>query len=135
MITNIGLRRLEKPVEPDIIQDINWICKSLGLVSSRDSDETASKIFNVIINAMAENEELSSEQIARQIDVTRGTVIYHLKSFTNAGLISQNKTRYLLRTRSMERTVEEVEMDILRVLNDIKKMAREVDIQLGLKER
>jgi predicted transcriptional regulator len=135
MLSNITIKKLEKPIDPDLDKDIDWICKSLGFVSSRDFEETASKIFNVIIKARSKNMELTSEQISKQINVTRGAIMHHLKLYIDSGLITQKKTKYVLRTRSIEKTIDEIELDILRVLDNIKKMAKEIDEKLGLKER
>lgn len=135
MILKITIKNQEKPIEADIEKDLNWICKSLGCVSTRDFEETASKIFNIIVNALSEHRELGSEEIAKKVKVSRGAVINHLKTYKDAGFIIQKNTKYILRTRSVEKTIEEIEYDISRTLNDIKKIARNIDEELGLKER
>jgi len=135
MFTRITIRERAKPLEPDPFRDIDWICKSLGFVSARDSEETASKIFRAIIDAMSRDMMLSSDDISEISGVTRGAVIHHLNSYISAGIIIHRNKKYILRTRSVESTVEELEREILHVLHDIKKIAREVDQRLGLKER
>jgi len=136
MSTNIiTIRDIEKPLKPDMVQDILWVCKSFGFVSSRDIEETAGKIFHSIILATHEGKELTSEAIAEKSDVTRGTALFHLKDYIDSGLVIQKKTKYTLRRRSISGTIEEIEVDAQKMLNNIKIIARELDARLKLYER
>jgi len=135
MFVRITVWEINKPIEPQVHKDIDWICKSLGFVSPRDYDHTSSKVFNVIVLATAQGKELSSDEISELTGVTRGAVVHHLRQYLDAGLIIERKRRYSLRKRSIEKTIEEVQADMIRVLDDIKKIAIEVDKELGLKER
>ncbi len=135
MVSTITIKLLDKPGEPKLNQDIDWICKSLGFVTPRDMEETASKIFCAVVMAMHEGKELTSQEIAARSNVSRGAALIHLQHYLESGLIVQKRTRYVLRRKSVAKTIEELETDVMRMLCDIKKMANEVDQKLGLQER
>lgn len=132
MHQEIILRNLETPGEEDIHDDIDWVCKSFGFVTSRDKDETAAKVLQAIVHAMAKKKSLSSEQLASHCDVSRAAVLHHLRNYMASGLVIPDHHFYILRTRSVTRTVEEVEFDAIRIFAKLKKIAREIDQGLGL---
>ncbi|MBI4440983.1 hypothetical protein HY639_02340, partial [Candidatus Woesearchaeota archaeon] len=128
----IILKNLETPAEDDITEDIDWLCRSFGFLTTRDKDETAAKVLQVIIDAMAKRQQVSSEQLARHCQISRAAVLYHVKNYMNTGIIVAERRAYVLRTKSMERTVEEIELDAMRIFTKLKKVAREIDAGLGL---
>ncbi len=135
MASIITLRDLEKPLKAGVEADLDWFCKSLGFVSSRDADETASRIFRSIVLSACVEKELTSQNIAEQINISRGAVLAHIKNYMDSGLIIQKKTRYILRRKSLNGTLEELELDAGRLFQNIKKFAQELDIRIGLMGR
>ncbi len=131
----LTIKFVQKPLEPNTDEDLLWLCKSLGFVSLRDTEETAAKIFKAIVDATKEGKTLSSDEIAHLSDITRGTAVYHLREYIQAGMVTQNNKKYTLRTRSLHHTLEEMEHDMIRMFEDMKRIAKEIDSQLGLKER
>jgi len=134
-MASITIKNIEKPLRSSIEKDLDWLCKSFGFVSPRDSKETASKIFKEIIIAAHKNKELTSEQIAKKIGISRNATLVHIKNYLESGLIVKKKTKYVLRERSIFGSIEEVKLDIIRMLNNIQKIAKEIDNKLGFKER
>ncbi len=132
MHQEIVLRNLETPREENVSHDIDWVCKSFGFVTSRDKDETAAKVLQAIVHAMATKKSLSSEHLASHCDISRAAVLHHLRNYIASGLVIPDHRFYVLRTRSVTRTVEEVEFDALRIFAKLKKIAKEIDQSLGL---
>ncbi len=135
MIQEISLKNLQLPSKPDIEQDLNWLCRSLGFVSNRDREETAAKIFRLIVDAAVQKHALSSEEMAEKTHLTRAAVLHHVKSYVGSGVIIQERTRYILRMRSLQKTIEEIEQDTMRIFSNLKRIAKEMDENLGLPYR
>ncbi len=129
------IQSIEPPAEPRLAEDMLWLCKSFGFMGSRDKDETSSKIFNAIVTARAAHEKLTSSQIADKSHVTRAAALYHLNNYMSSGIVIEDHATYLLRTRSLQKTIEEIELDVMRMFSQLKKIAAEIDEQLGMKAR
>jgi len=52
----------------------------------------------------------------------------------HSGLIEKNGHFYSARSRSMKRTIEEIEEDVERIFSQLKKTAEELDKQIGFEE-
>ncbi len=131
MQQEIILKNLETPPE-DIDKDIHWLCKSFGFVTPRDKDETVAKVLHTVVTATAERRRLSSDQIAMSCDVSRAAVLYHIRNYMISGIIVSERRAYVLRAQSIRRTIEEIELDALRIFTKLKKVARDIDTSLGL---
>ena len=129
------LKKLESPQIADPNEDVEWICRSLGFISERDKDKTAARIFHAIIDAAVKRMALTSDQLADTCNISRGAVIYHMHNYMDSGLLIRERTRYLLRVRSLEHTMEEIEQDTMRIFANLKRIAREIDGKLGLNYR
>jgi len=62
-------------------------------------------------------------------------MVHHLNRLVNAGLVIHRRNRYELRMKSLTKTVEEVEKDILCVLEDIKEITSEIGNALNFPNR
>ncbi len=129
------LRRLREPVDKKLDEDIEWICNSLGFLTSRDQDKTAYRILTALIKSAKSGKGMSSEDLNARVEPTIGSVHYHLKKLMRAGLVVKLDSAYELRMKSVLKTIEEIERDILRTLVDIKRIAHDIDDQLGLEHR
>jgi predicted transcriptional regulator len=128
-ITIIQTRR---PVDQGINQKLQYIANSLGLFNMRDKENSCFRVFIELIKAAKTNRELSSDELAYKLGLTRGTVVHHLNKLIEAGLIIEKKNRYYLRVSNLTHLINEVERDIDNTLNELKRIARELDDQLGL---
>jgi len=129
------VKRLREPVDKQLDEDIEWICNSLGFLSSRDQDKTAFRIFKALIEAAKDGSGLTSEELTEFVEPTIGSVHYHLKKLMRAGLVVKLGSAYELRMNSLRKTIEEIERDIHRTLADIKRIAGDIDNQVGLEHR
>lgn len=126
------IRRVEPPFSGGLEDELNWICQSLGFFETIDKEKTASSVFKEIVSATEKGRALTSTAIAEQVGMSRGAVINHLNNLLRSGLIVRNGRYYSSRSRSMVRTVEEIEEDIDRIFEKIKARAKQIDEKHGL---
>jgi predicted transcriptional regulator len=129
------VKKLREPVNKQLDQDIEWICNSLGFLTTRDQDKTAFKILKALIKSATQREGMTSEELSRYVEPTVGSVIYHLKKLMKAGLVVKLESRYELRMNSFLKTIEEMEKEIANTLTDIKMIAKDIDDRVGLAHR
>ena len=135
VLRQFTVKKLREPVEKQLERDIEWICTSLGFVTSRDQDKTAFRILKALIMSAKEGRGLTSEELTEYVEPTIGSVIYHLKKLMKAGLVVKLNSTYELRMNNFQNTIEEVEREIVNTMNDIKKIARDIDRDVGLAHR
>lgn len=135
MVQEIKLKNVDSPKRPNLKKDTIFICRSLGFIGEQDKEVTSEKIFNAILESAINRYGSTTEQLSDQIKVSRGTVIHHLNNYIDSGMIIREKTRYTLRVPSLEKTIEEVEFDAIRMFANLKRIARDIDKSLGLQLR
>jgi predicted transcriptional regulator len=134
-LSQFTVKKLREPVEKQLDEDIEWVCNSLGFLTLRDQDKTASKILNALIQSAGEGKGLTSEELTQRVEPTIGSVIYHLKKLMKAGLVVKMNSTYELRMNSFFKTIDEIEREIISILRDIKKIAKDIDSTVGLEHR
>ncbi len=131
----IVIKRVEKPFSEDPLSELEWICQTLGFMEPIDKEKTASFVFREIIKATESGEALTSTAITERVGMSRGSVVNHLNNLMRSGLIVREGRHYSARSRSIYRTIEEIEEDIERIFAKMKKTAIELDEELGVKPR
>ena len=121
-----------KPTELNIHQKLQWLANSLGLFNLRDKENSCFRLFIELLKASKKNESLSSDELAMRLNLTRGTVVHHLKKLIEAGIVISEQNKYYLRVDNLKDLVTEIEKDMTRTLESLKKTASEIDDQLGL---
>ncbi|MFH1642588.1 MAG: winged helix-turn-helix domain-containing protein [Nanoarchaeota archaeon] len=129
------IKQFKQPITKNIGSDIEWICNSMGFISSRDQDKTAFKILKALIKKAKHQKGLTSKELTKIVNPTIGSVIYHLKKLMNAGLVVKLGPSYELRMNSLYATIQEIEKDVLSSLENIKKISIEIDSSAGLEHR
>jgi len=117
--------------ERDVTKKIEWLCDSLGMLSKRDKDRTSARILELLLNSAKRNEGLTSESIAVSLNISRSTALHHLERYASSGIVVKDNG-YHLRCSSVEEVIDEIELEIKRSLERIRKIAREIDESLGL---
>jgi len=130
----VVVRRVERPFKDDFEHQLTWICSSLGFFEPIDKDKNAAAVFKEIVLATEKGSALSSTALAERVGMSRGAVINHLNNLLRSGLIEKNGKYYSSRSRSMKRTIEEIEDDVGRIFSQLKKAAEEIDKQTGFEE-
>ncbi|MBS3156276.1 ArsR family transcriptional regulator [Candidatus Woesearchaeota archaeon] len=132
MFKEINIRNIEKKENNDFNKDIQWLSDSLGLFNLRDKEKSCFRIFLELIKAKKEDKLISSDEIAFNSHLSRGTVIHHLNSLTEKGFVISYKQRYALNSKNVESLVSNLELEINSVIKEIKKTAKEIDKDLNL---
>jgi biotin operon repressor len=130
----VVVRKVERPFKEDFEHQLTWICSSLGFFEPIDKDKNAAAVFKEIVLATENGEALSSTALAERIGMSRGAVINHVNNLLRSGLIEKSGKFYSSRSRSMKRTIEEIEEDVERIFFQLKKAAEEIDSQIGFDE-
>ena len=128
-ITIINIR---KPAIRNINQELQWLGTSLGLFNLRDKDKSCFRVFIELLKAAKEKKALSSDELAYRLRLSRGTVIHHINKLMDAGIVTYYKNKYMLRVENLEALIDEVEKDIKRTCESLKRVAKEIDGTLGL---
>jgi predicted transcriptional regulator len=128
----IIIKKIRSPAPGSLNDDIDYLCKSLGYFSQRDKQDTAGKIFRLLVRETCEQDHyLTSDEIAEKLHLTRGAIIHHLNSFISAGIVIKERNKYRLRSGSLQKSLEEIRDDIDRVMEQMIKIAMEIDGKLG----
>ena len=131
----IVVKKVEKPFSDDPFDELEWICQSLGFFEPIDRDKTAAAVLKQLINSGGLERPLTSTQIAERVEMSRGAVINHLNNLSRAGLVVRSGRDYSIRSRSIYRTIEEIEEDIDRIFQKMKRVAMELDGEMGVKPK
>jgi predicted transcriptional regulator len=130
----IVVRKVERPFKDDFEHQLTWICSTLGFFEPIDKDKNAAAVFKELVLASERGEALTSTALAQRVGMSRGAIINHLSNLLRSGLIEKNGKYYSARSRSMKRTIEEIEEDVERIFSQLKRAAEEIDQQIGFDE-
>jgi len=132
MARTVLLKKIRSPAPGDIDEDIDFISKSFGYFSQRDKQDSAGKIFRILVKEACGNDEgVSSDDIADELALSRGAIVHHLNSFISTGLVIKEYNKYRLRSGSLQKSIEEIKEDIDRIFKQMEKIAVEIDEKLG----
>jgi predicted transcriptional regulator len=132
----IHLQEIKPPVKADEDKDIEWLCRSLSLFTKKDADKSTYKVFRTLVKASLEGESKTSTEIAEELHLARGTVLFHMRKFYSAGLVARAPgRRYVLREQSLEDTIEGMMRDSERIFERMRKIAAEIDEEFGFEKR
>lgn len=118
----IRLRHVEKMINADFEEALDYLCKSLCLEAYET--DTARQILAEIIRS---KRGLSSTELARRLGKSRGAIINQLNHLMAAGLIVKDRRYYRLRASTLASTIAEIRDDIERIMNNMMEIARALD--------
>jgi len=128
-ITIINIR---KPAPDNINQELQWFGSSLGLFNLRDKDKSCFRVFIELLKSAKLKRPFSSDELAYRLNLTRGTVIHHINKLIEAGLVVHEGNKYILRVNNLKDLIDEIEKDMKRTCEDLRKVADRIDGRLGL---
>ena len=132
MTRTVQVRRVRSPAPGNIEDDIDYICRSFGYFTLRDKQDSAGRIFRLLVReGCGDKDGLCSDDIARELELSRGAIIHHLNNFIKSGLVIKENSLYRLRSQSLQKSIEEIKIDIDRIFNQMIKIASEIDDKLG----
>ncbi len=131
-IRRITIVKVRPPVQLSVNDKLQWFGHSLGLFGERDRDKSCFRIFIELIKAVKHAGGLSSDGLAVRLGLTRATVIHHLNSLMDRGIVVHQGNIYVIREANLSRLVEDLQRDIERSMAEMKKAAEELDKILRL---
>ncbi len=106
--------------------------ESLGLFSRRDKDKSCYRIFIILIKALKMKVELTSDELALQTGLSRGTVIHHLNRLMAAGIVVNYRNKYYIDHENLRILVASLREGMNSLLDDISLVAEKIDESLRL---
>jgi len=128
----ITIITVRKPAHGSINEELQWLGTSLGLFNPRDKDKSLFRIFIELLKSAKKREQLTSDEIAYKLGLSRGTVIHHIDKLVDAGIVIHQKNKYMLRVDNLKMLIDEVEKDIKRTCDDLRAIADQIDKRLEL---
>jgi len=128
----ITIVRINTPDDLSPNQDLQWIGTSLGLFSLRDKDRSCYRIFIELIKSTKRRISLSSDEIAFNCRLSRGTVVHHLNTLMDAGIVVHKRGGYMLRAESMKELIEKLKNDVQKYFDGLIPVAKRIDEVLNL---
>ena len=126
----ITIIKIRKPVRNELNEELQWVGASLGLFNLRDKDRSCFRIFVELLKSSKKGLGLSSDEIALKSGLSRGTVIHHINKLIEAGLVIVEERKYVLREAKLEPLIDEVEKDVIRSLDGLRAIAKDIDEKL-----
>ena len=123
----ITIIRNRLPQQKNVNDKLQWLGSSLGLFGTRDKDKSCFRIFLALLKKSKTGQTITSDQLAAELKLSRGTVVHHLKKLIEAGIIIHDGNSYLLRVDNLERLIEELRRDLQRTIDDMSNTAKEID--------
>jgi predicted transcriptional regulator len=132
MARTVQVKKVRSPAPGNIEDDIDYICKSFGYFTLRDKQDSAGRIFRLLVReGCGDKDGLCSDFIAEDLNLSRGAIIHHLNNFIKCGLVIKENNLYRLRSQSLQKSIEEIKIDIDRIFTQMIKIAMEIDDKLG----
>ena len=128
----VTIKRIRKPKNQDINQNLQWFFKSLGLFGSRDKNKSCFRMTIVLLKSLKSNEGLTSDEISQRVNLSRGTVVHHLHNLMGSGLVVKDRNRYMLKVDNLSELVDDIEHNLLRTMSHLREVAEEIDNRLEL---
>ena len=120
------IREEPRPLSHSPDAELEWLVQSLGFDDEGSSDKTAFKIFKRIVTS-PKKDGVTSMEITQYMKLSRVGTLYHLNKFMSAGLVVRDGRKYRMRAENLERTLEEVEEDFLRMFRKMAQIAESID--------
>ncbi len=126
----ITIIRLRRPETQSLNEELQWFGSSLGLFNLRDKDKSCFRIFIELLKASKINRSVSSDELADHLDLSRGTVVHHLNKLMETGLVVYEKRGYMLRVKNLSALIDELEDDMKRTCDSLRKIAGDIDTRM-----
>jgi hypothetical protein len=124
-------------------EQARWLCHALGLAgsSTREVEDTiASAILCEILTASREQRGLTNDDLSERVSVrrskkrgtsakqpSRGTIAYHTARLEKTGIVIRRGRHWELREYTLEHTIQRMKEDLIRFIDDLLHVAREID--------
>ncbi|MEW6295465.1 MAG: hypothetical protein AB1467_04185 [Candidatus Diapherotrites archaeon] len=133
------LRQIEGPFSEDFNEEFDWLLRSFGFFGPVKGQKSAASVFREIVKASSgiipSFGGITAVELVKRLRMSRGSVINHLNNLLLSGLIVKEGRFYRSRNPSLFRTLRWIEQDICRMFREMEEIAREIDEELGVREK
>lgn len=123
----ITILQIRKPLRTTLNDELQWFGSSLGLFNLRDRDKSCFRVFIELLKAAKEGNPVSSDDLANRLGLTRATVLHHIDTLMEKGMVVARGRGYMLRESNLKRLIEDIKQDITRTYDEIAKVAEDID--------
>jgi DNA-binding transcriptional ArsR family regulator len=121
------------PDERNINEMLQWFGGTLGLFNPRDKDKSCYRIFLSLVKGLKTSPQgLTSDELALDTGLSRGTTIHHLNKLMAAGIVTSQRARYSLRVETLEELVNTLRKNVNKTLDNLSEVSRYLDNALDL---
>ncbi len=106
---------------------LDWILNSLGLILKGDQKEGVREVFKEVIRVSKEKEFFTIDDIAERVKISRTTTYHHINKMVSVGLLVKTRKGYTLPSHTLEGCIIEIEHEIQRIMERIRRVSRELD--------
>jgi predicted transcriptional regulator len=118
------------PASDNLNDKLQWFGGSLGLFGLRDKDKSQFRIFIALLKRSRLGSPISSDELAEELHLSRGTVIHHINKLIEAGIVVAHENRYFLRVAELSQLVLEMKRDLEESMESLQEVAGEIDALL-----
>ena len=118
----------ERPYSDELEENLQWLLSSLGVA------DAMLKRYARILEHMA-TKNMNTTELSELLGDPRTSISYHISKLVDMGLLVKEGRSYRLRAATFLRSIEEMERDVIRMFEDMKKVARTIDEKMGLPRR
>ncbi len=126
-VTRVTIVRQDSMGDQTINNLLLLLGQSLGLFGHRDKDKSCYRIFIILVRALQAKVQLTSDDLANQTGLSRGTVIHHLNRMMDAGIVTNFRNKYFINYASLEDLVEDLRKGVNEVFDDMSELAVRID--------
>jgi predicted transcriptional regulator len=125
----ITLIKIRKNPHKDTNQDLQIFSRALGMFGERDKEKSCYRVF---IELVKSKKPIKSDTIAINANLSRATVIHHLNSLIESGIVKPEKNGYVLRVDKLKGLIHLLKRDVDEMFIELENIAKELDEELEL---
>jgi len=114
-------------------QQLEKICRSIGVLSKRDVDYTAVGVFRYAL--VKRGAFFGSTELSRTLRINRLTCLHHLKKMERAGIVKNERGKYALVHPCMEDIVKDFRKNSALVFEEMTQFAKCIDAEMKEHEK
>jgi len=131
MPTKITILKLRRKEDGNVNQELQWLGNSLGLFNLRDKDSSCFRVFITLVKNARRDKTETSDDIAEQLHLSRGTVVHHLTKLMDTGIVIRIKGGYILREQNLQNIVKDIKIDMESIFKELQEVAEEIDQRIN----
>ncbi len=130
--SRITIIKSKIPQRENINEELQWFGQTLGLFNKRDKEQSCFRLFIALLRALKQDRQMSSDELAFEVGLSRGTVVHHLNKLMEAGIVAETRNKYFLKVENLEKLTEQIQGEMNEAFDFIKRKAKDIDKKLRL---